>query len=82
VRAAMVDDPAHYRWSSCRANGLGQTDPLLTPHALYTGLGQDEVERLTAIGPYSGQNLILPEFAGSEAGGRQSPVNSGIRQVA
>jgi len=24
VRAAMVDDPAHYRWSSYRANGLGQ----------------------------------------------------------
>ena len=46
VRAAMVDDPAHYRWSSYRANGLGQTDPLLTPHALYTSLGQDEVERL------------------------------------
>jgi putative transposase len=29
VRAAMVDDPAHYRWSSYRANGLGQADPLL-----------------------------------------------------
>jgi putative transposase len=23
VRAAMVDDPAHYRWSSYRANALG-----------------------------------------------------------
>ncbi|WP_310451749.1 transposase [Sulfuritalea sp.] len=32
VRAAMVDDPAHYRWSSYRANGLGQPDPLLTRH--------------------------------------------------
>ncbi len=48
VRAAMVDDPAHYRWSSYRTNGLGQTDPLLMPHALYTGLGQDEAERLAA----------------------------------
>lgn len=26
VRAAMVDDPAHYRWSSYRANALGQAD--------------------------------------------------------
>lgn len=26
VRAAMVEDPAHYRWSSYRANGLGQDD--------------------------------------------------------
>ncbi len=44
----MVDDPAHYRWSSYRLNGLGQADPLLTSHALYTGLGQDEAERLAA----------------------------------
>ncbi len=48
VRAAMVDDPAHYRWSSYWLNGLGQADPLLTSHALYTGLGQDEAERLAA----------------------------------
>ena len=45
VRAAMVDDPAHYRWSSYRANGLGQDDPLLTPHTVYAGLDQDEAAR-------------------------------------
>lgn len=28
VRAAMVDDPAHYRWTSYRANALGQADAL------------------------------------------------------
>ncbi len=39
VRAAMVADPACYRWSSHRANGLGQTDSLLTPHAIYETLG-------------------------------------------
>lgn len=27
VRAAMVNDPAHYRWSSFRVNGLGQAAP-------------------------------------------------------
>lgn len=48
VRAAMVDDPAHYRWSSYRANGLGQSDPLLTPHELYVGLGRTETARLAA----------------------------------
>ncbi len=48
VRAAMVDDPAHYRWSSYRANGLGQTDPLLTPHEVYAGLDRDEAARLAA----------------------------------
>ncbi len=48
VRADMVNDPAHYRWSSYRANGLGQSDPLITPHSVYSSLGTDEVARLTA----------------------------------
>ena len=39
VRAAMVDDPAHYRWTSYRANALGQADARLTPHPLYMALG-------------------------------------------
>ncbi len=46
VRAGMVDDPAHYRWSSYRANGLGQHDRLLTAHPVYLGLGlTDEVRQ-------------------------------------
>ena len=32
VRAGMVAEPADYRWSSYRANGLGQHDPLVDPH--------------------------------------------------
>ncbi len=48
VRADMVDDPAQYRWSSYRANGLGQPDELLTPHALYLGLDRDNAERQAA----------------------------------
>jgi putative transposase len=48
VRAAMVDDPAHYRWNSYRANGLGQDDPLLTPHLLYASLAKTGKERLAA----------------------------------
>ena len=46
VRAGMVDDPAHYRWSSYRANGLGQVDSLLTPHAVYSDLGPNNTDRL------------------------------------
>ncbi len=45
VRAGMVDDPAHYRWSSYRANALGQQDPILTAHPLYIGLGGTDEER-------------------------------------
>lgn len=45
VRAAMVIDPGGYRWSSHRANGLGQPDARLTPHPLYQGLDVDVSRR-------------------------------------
>jgi putative transposase len=48
VRAGMVSDPAHYRWSSYRHNGLGQADERLTPHDLYQGLGTSDEERLAS----------------------------------
>lgn len=45
MRAAMVEDPAHYRWTSYRSNGLGQANPLITPHPLYTALGENAAIR-------------------------------------
>jgi putative transposase len=45
VRAAMVEDPAHYRWTSYRANGLGMADNRITPHPLYQALGRSDKER-------------------------------------
>ncbi len=48
VRANMVNDPAQYRWTSYRRNGLGQTDARITEHALYTALGKDGAERQAA----------------------------------
>ena len=48
VRAEMVDDPAHYRWSSYRANGLAQPDARLTPHEVYMGLGTTPALRCSA----------------------------------
>src|SRR5450631_2933514 len=48
VRAAMVDDPAHYRWSSYRANALGRADPQLAPHELYLALGRNDRDRQAA----------------------------------
>jgi putative transposase len=45
VRAALVDDPAHYRWTSYRRNALGQANPLLTPHDLYLRLGRSAAKR-------------------------------------
>lgn len=40
-----ITDPAHYRWSSYRSNGLGQTDPRLTLHSLYETLGRTDKEK-------------------------------------
>jgi putative transposase len=48
VRAAMVDDPAHYRWTSYRHNGLGQTDSSVSPHPLYLALGSEDRARQAA----------------------------------
>jgi len=48
VRAAMVEDPAHYRWTSYRANALGQANALLSPHPLYLALDRTEAARRSA----------------------------------
>ncbi|MEO8716794.1 MAG: hypothetical protein ABI423_01100 [Burkholderiales bacterium] len=48
VRAGLVRHPAHFRWSSYRANALGEADALVTPHALYCALGRSAGERRAA----------------------------------
>ena len=48
VRAAMVEHPADYRWSSFRANAQGETSMLLTPHRLYQALGNEPLLRQAA----------------------------------
>ena len=48
VRVVMVDDPAHYRWSSYRANALGQADSRATPHPRYMGVGAGDKSRQAA----------------------------------
>ena len=44
----MVDDPAHFRWTSYRRNALGATDSRITPHVLYQAMGQTDKRRQTA----------------------------------
>jgi len=48
VRAAMVDDPAHYRWTSYRTNALAQPSAIITPHPRYQALGATSEERQSA----------------------------------
>ena len=45
VRAAMVDHPREYPWSSYRFNALGEPDGVIIPHELYQQLGKDGPER-------------------------------------
>ncbi len=48
VRAAMVESPTEYRWSSYKANALGELDALIRPHPRYLELGIDKHERCQA----------------------------------
>jgi len=48
VRAGMVADPAHDRWSSDRANALGKPHARLAPHPLPLALGAGEDARRAA----------------------------------
>lgn len=48
VRAEMVDHPGQHNWSSYRANAHGARDILITPHHLYTALGQESHVRHAA----------------------------------
>ena len=48
VGAGIVADPADYHWSSYRANALGASDALLSPHPLYLALGADDDARRAA----------------------------------
>jgi putative transposase len=48
VRAGMVGLPADHRWSSYRANALGEVNPLVSPHPIFLALGADGSERRAA----------------------------------
>ena len=48
VRARVVAFPGEYRWSSFRANALGQDDSLLRPHSFYCALGRNAASRQAA----------------------------------
>lgn len=47
VRAAMVNDPSDYMWSSYHSNGLGKQAKLWSPHEVYMRLGSNPLARQT-----------------------------------
>lgn len=48
VRARVVEYPGDSRWSSYRVNAQGEPSTLITPHALYSDLGQSRTQRQAA----------------------------------
>ncbi len=53
----MVDDPAHYRWTSYWHNVLGQANAYLTPHPLYLAIEREDTERQAAYRDLSRSQL-------------------------
>lgn len=63
VRAGMVRHPAEYRWSSYAANAKGEPNELLTRHALYLSLADDDDK---AAREYAYRELLRRELGPDE----------------
>lgn len=63
VRAHMVAEPAIYPWTSYHANALGQSNPLLTPHATYLALGDHADARQAAYRAWVNDTFDEAELA-------------------
>ena len=61
VRAGFVRHAEEHRWSSYRANALGEDNPLVTPHPLYYALGRTPEARREAY------RALFPAMAHSRA---------------
>jgi putative transposase len=61
VGAHIVERPESYRWSSYRANALGYTDPIVTPHPLYYALGRSPEARQAAYARLVRRGFARPD---------------------
>jgi len=52
LRAAMVEDPSVYKWSSCRCKVYGEEDPAVDLPQFYLALGRSDQERQEAYRRY------------------------------
>lgn len=62
VRAGLVADAAHYRWSSYRCNALGEADDLVAPHPLFRELGETAEQRQDRYRAFVAQGLSTDEY--------------------
>lgn len=63
VRAAMVDAPERYIWSSARTNLGLASDPCVVPHPAYIALGTDENTRTQAYGEWLRSGIADEDLA-------------------
>ncbi len=79
VRACLVARPEAYRWSSYRANALGEHDPLLTPHAFYCALGRNAPLRVPgAVSRPRGAPPSQPLSAAARSPQKKKPLGEGL----
>jgi len=62
VRAGLVAEASSYRWSSFRANALGEYDELVSPHELYWALAGSPPRRQEAYQAFFKSPVADPEL--------------------
>lgn len=62
VRAAMIDSPEQYHWSSARGNLGLRSDPLLTPHPAFLALASDPETRVSVYAQWLMQGTCSKEL--------------------
>ncbi len=73
VRAGMVDDPAHYLWSSYRAHALGHQPQMWRPHPEYLALGSTKRLRQSSY-----QNLFAAQLSTEQVTDIRQAINTGL----
>ena len=62
VRAGMVVAAEQYRWSSVHANLALRTDPLVTPHASFVAMGNDDATRAGAYRQWLAEGISADDL--------------------
>jgi putative transposase len=71
VRAALVVDPSHYRWSSYDCNALGEPDGVITRHAVFDELGESPAARQLSYRDFVAQGMPADEHEAIRSHARQ-----------
>ena len=79
VRAAIVQSPADYRWSSYRCNAMGHRNELITPREEWKALGRDKHSRCATYRALFDQDLDPDRIARIRRSNRKGlPLGSAL----